>query len=369
MKKVLAAGLIMAAAGAVHAQSSVTFYGIVDTGIEFFNHASNGGTFYGMPTLTGEVPSRFGLRGVEDLGGGLKAVFNLENGFQPGTGGLNYGGRLFGRMANVGLSSRYGTILLGRQMNMTFYVTGNADVMGPSLHSIASIDPYLANARSDNAIGYMGKFDGLTVGATYSFGRDTAGATGGTAPSATFCGGQTPGDFRACKQFTGMLSYDTANFGIAASYDQMRGGTGAMSPLTSSAYTDTRTIVAAYYKFSQGRVGAGWIHRIADAAPSFRTDMYFLGVNYMPTPVWSLDLQGVHYNIHGDSAPAAKLKTSNSNLIAGRATYLLSKRTSVYGLVGYMFNSKNGASAIAAGGSVEPGANQTGAMLGIQHKF
>ncbi|MGF6408524.1 putative porin [Paraburkholderia sp. MM5482-R2] len=359
MKKSLAASLLLAAGvGVAHAQSSVTFYGIVDTGVEFYNHAATGGSFVGMSPLTGEVPSRFGLRGSEDLGGGLKAVFNLENGFAPSTGGLNYGGRLWGRMANVGLSNQYGTVLLGRQINMTYYVTGNADVIGPSMHSMANFDPYLANARSDNAIGYMGKFGGVTVGATYSFGRDAAGPAG---PSATNCGGQVPGDFQACKQFTGMLAYDATNFGVAASYDQMRGGKGATAPLTSSAYKDTHTVVDGYYRFGPGRVGIGWIHRDVDAAAaSLRSDIYFAGVNWLPTPAVSLDAQALHYDIHG---------TSNSTLIATRATYLLSKRTSVYALLGYMINSQKGASAVSAGGSVAPGENQTGAMLGIQHKF
>ncbi|RQV07379.1 porin [Burkholderia cenocepacia] len=356
MKKSVAAGVLMAA-GLAHAQSAVTFYGIVDTGVEWYNHAASGGAFVGMSPLTGEVPSRFGLKGVEDLGGGFKALFNLENGFAVSTGGLNYGGRMWGRMANVGLSNAYGTILLGRQMNMTYYVTGNADVIGPSMHSMANFDAYLANARSDNAIGYMGKFGGVTVGATYSFGRDSAGPAG---PSATNCAGQVPGNYLACKQFTGMLAYDGSDFGVAASYDQMRGGTGATAPLTSSAYTDTHTVVDAYYRFGQGRVGAGWIHRIVDAASPLRSDLYFAGVNWLLTPVWSLDAQALHYIVHG---------TSNSTLIATRATYLLSKRTSVYALVGYMMNSQRGASSVAAGGTVAPGENQAGVMLGMQHKF
>jgi predicted porin len=356
MKKLLAASVLLAA-GAAHAQSSVTLYGIVDTGVEFYNHAAGGGSFVGMSPLTGEVPSRWGLRGVEDLGGGLKAVFNLENGFAPSTGALNYGGRLFGRMANVGLSNQYGTVLLGRQMNMTYYVTGTADVIGPSMHSMANFDPYLANARSDNAIGYMGKFGGVTVGATYSFGRDAAGPAG---PSATNCGGQIAGNFQACKQFTGMLAYDTASFGVAASYDQMRGGPGATAPLTSSADKDTHIIVDGYYRFSSGRVGVGWIHRDVDAPASLRSDIYFAGVNWVPVPDWSLDAQALHYDIHN---------VSNSTLIATRATYLLSKSTSVYALLAYMINSQKGASPVSAGGSVIVGENQTGAMLGIQHKF
>jgi len=78
---------LMQASCLAYSQSSVTLYGIIDTGVEYYNHAAGGGSFAGMPTLTGEVPSEWGLTGVEDLGGGTKAFFKLENGFAPGTGG------------------------------------------------------------------------------------------------------------------------------------------------------------------------------------------------------------------------------------------------------------------------------------------
>src|SRR5437868_12437876 len=119
-----------AASPGAHAQSSVTLYGIVDTGIQYYNNAAGGGAVAGMPSLTGEVPSRFGLRGVEDLGGGYRAFFVLENGFAPNSGTLNYGGRLFGRQANVGIESPYGALTLGRQKNMSMRVLLNADVIG-----------------------------------------------------------------------------------------------------------------------------------------------------------------------------------------------------------------------------------------------
>jgi predicted porin len=298
LKRYASAGLTLLAA-TVHAQSSVTLYGIVDTGVAYYNHAAAGGSFVGVPSITGELPSRFGLRGSEDLGDGLKALFNLESGFAPGTGVLGYGGRLMGRTANVGASTPYGTVLLGRQFNMTYYTLGYADIIGPSLHSFANFDPYLANTRSDNSIAYTGKFGGLTIGATYSFGRDAAGPAG---PSATNCGGQVPGDYRECKQFTGMLAYEGANYGVAGSYDQMRGGQGASAPLTSSAFTDTHTVVDAYYRFAQAKLGVGWVHRIVDAAAaSMRSDLYFGGVNYLPAPQWSLDAQVSHYIAHGIS--------------------------------------------------------------------
>ncbi|MGF6408541.1 porin [Paraburkholderia tuberum] len=377
-KLAIGAAMLLSVTGA-YAESSVTLYGIMDTGIEFYNHAKTGGSVYGMPALTGELPSRWGLKGVEDLGGGLKAVFNLESGFAPGTGGLNYGGRLFGRQANVGLSNRFGTVLFGRQSNMTYYSVVNADILGPALIGLASFDPYLANARSDNAIGYMGKFGSVTIGATYSFGRDSATVPG---PGGTGCAGQVPGNFQACKQVTAMVMYDTANYGASVSFDQMRGGASTdFGPLVSSSDKDTHIQATAYYNFSHGKFAGGWIHHNVDVGRSYHTDLYFLNGTYLPTPFLALDLVGAHFNVSnpsniggviengsivpGSVAPA----TSNSTMITARATYFLSKRTSVYGMLGYMINSRNGAVALTGGGTVQTGANQTGGMVGIQHKF
>ncbi len=73
-----------------------------------------------MPAVTGELPSRWGLRGVEGLGGGYSAVFTLESGFNVRDGSSGQGGRLFGRQAFVGLKAPYGTLAFGRQCTMTY---------------------------------------------------------------------------------------------------------------------------------------------------------------------------------------------------------------------------------------------------------
>src|ERR1700739_2517468 len=124
MKKSLVA---LAALGAfacgAHAQSSVTLYGIVDEG---FNINTNAGGKHLYNLSSGVLQgSRWGLRGTEDLGGGLSAIFVLENGFDVNTGKLGQGGLMFGRQAYVGLSSRYGTVTLGRQYDSV------VDYLGP----------------------------------------------------------------------------------------------------------------------------------------------------------------------------------------------------------------------------------------------
>ncbi|CAM3312362.1 Porin domain-containing protein [Burkholderia ubonensis] len=353
---------LMAAAGIAHAQGSVTLYGIVDTGVSYYNHAAKGGSAMGMPHLTGEMPSRWGMRGVEDLGGGYRAFFVLENGFQPGTGGFNYGGRLFGRQANVGLGSDIGTLTLGRQLNMTAYALANVDVIGPSIHSPSNFDAYLPHARSDNAIGYLGKFRWLTIGGTYSFGRDAAGPAG---PSATGCAGQVPGNLLACRQYTVLVAYDETRFGVAASYDVKRGGAGASAPLDSSAHTSTHSVVGGYALLGRAKLGAGWIRNNIAAATHLQTDIFFAGVTYTLTPAVSFDAQGTRYLQRGPARNA----DANATLLVGRANHQVSKRTRVYASVGYMLNGATAAKAVAAGGTVDMGRNQLGIMAGLQQRF
>src|ERR1700739_196231 len=96
----LAALALVAAAGA-HAQSNVQVYGLLDVGVDSANNASPTGGTMTRVSSGGMNTSRWGLRGSEDLGGGLKTVFNLEGGILMDTGAQD--GVLFKRQAHVGL--------------------------------------------------------------------------------------------------------------------------------------------------------------------------------------------------------------------------------------------------------------------------
>src|ERR1700722_15631399 len=120
-----AAVLCACIAPTVHAQSSVTLYGIIDNGLAYTNAVASSihaPSAHRWSTVTSfGSGDRWGLLGREDLGGGLAAGFRLEAGFSGTTGTSSQGGRLFGRQAYVGLSSnRYGTVTMGRQYDFTF---------------------------------------------------------------------------------------------------------------------------------------------------------------------------------------------------------------------------------------------------------
>lgn len=281
--------LMFSSVAPVYAQSSVTLYGIIDTGVEYVSHANAAGDgVFRMPAITGSLPSRWGLRGVEDLGGGLKALFTLENGFNVRGGDIGQGGRLFGRQAWVGLSSNYGNLTFGRQYTMTYIALLENEIMGPAIYSLGSLDAYVPSARSDNSIVYKGTFSGLTVGLTYSFGRDSAGT--GNSPGQGTCAGPVAGDFQQCKQWSAMLKYDTSHFGAVVSYDQQRGGTNAAAnffdgvattTIPSSGDRDTRIQANAYVNYFGAKVSGGWLGRWVEpgnpAVASVRSDIYYLG--------------------------------------------------------------------------------------------
>jgi predicted porin len=347
------------AASAANAQSNVQVYGIVDSGVAYLTNVNAAGdSMYKMPSLTSSFPSRVGFRGTEDLGNGLQAFFVLENGLAMDTGTQQQGGRLFGRQANVGLKGAWGSITLGRQLNMTYISALKTDVLGPHLFAIGSIDPYLPNARSDNAIGYMGNFSGFVVGATWSFGRDASAAGG---PAATNCAGEVAGNAKACRQYTALLGYETKEWGLNTSYDRMYGNTGAAGGLTSSNNTDVRTTVNGYFMIGPTKIGGGVVDRDTRAATGrVESDLYYLGVSH-PIGQYTIDAQVARRDTRNSS--------SDVNMLVARLTYSLSKRTAVYTAAGRMANKGASAVALDAGGTVGAGLGQNGVMAGLRHTF
>ncbi|WP_020203796.1 porin [Cupriavidus sp. WS] len=358
LKQAICASLALAPAVAL--AQSVTLYGVIDTGIEYVNHADAGGHGLArMNNLSGTVPSRWGMRGTEDLGGGLKSAFVLESGFAPDSGVSNQAGRLFGRQAWVGLSGPWGQVALGRQYTMLFWATLDPDTLGPNTFGTSSLDSYMANPRTDNAISYKGTFGGLTLGATYSFGRDAA-------PAGTPCAGENAGDRNACREWSALIGYGTGDWGVFAAYDSLRGGAGAAGGLTSSARKDDRLSLSGFANVGRAKLGGGWIRRDNDGNPATpRSDLWYGGLSYAVTPAFSIDGEVLFLRYH-DSANKAWL-------YAARANYAFSKRTSVYATAGFIDNGGQLALSVSSGATpaATPGAggNQLGAMVGIKHIF
>lgn len=156
MKKSLIALAVLAASGAAFAQSTVTLYGVVDAG--FINDAS--GTKFAGGGVNGT--SRLGFRGTEDLGGGLKAVFQVETGLNSGKETATSIGD---RGAFVGLTGNFGTVTLGSSvLSPSFFARAATDSSTTNNYGIASFG---GATRLDNSVNYTSpNFSGLTIRAS-----------------------------------------------------------------------------------------------------------------------------------------------------------------------------------------------------------
>lgn len=346
------------------APAGVTIYGVVDTGVEYITKVGPSGTsLTRMPTNTSSSPSRLGFRGSEDLGDGLRAVFTLESQIGLDTGTLLNGGRGWGRQAWVGLSGRWGTLSLGRQNTMLFWSILDADILGPNVFGSGSMDSYIPNARADNVVAYRGTFSGLTLGATFSPGRDAVNA--GPSPAGTNCAGESANDKSACREWSVLLKYDTPTWGAAAVVDRLSGGPGAFGGLTSSALTDKRSMLNGWAKFGDWKIGGGVLRRVNQGslvAP--KSDLFFVGAAVTVMAPLVLEAQ------------ADKLDFKNSpnaaTLFAVRATYNFSRRTAAYVSAGHLGNDGSLALSVsggAPGSAPVAGASQSGVIAGIRHTF
>lgn len=160
-KSLLALAVLGAFAGAASAQSSVTLYGKLDLG---FAKAAGSAD----KQVADGSRSRVGFRGVEDLGGGLKAMFQFEHRFNPDDGTVTNAAFWHG-ISTVGLGGSFGTVNLGRQYTAAFSLA--TDVIDPfGGYTVAglrdeSLTKSVARLRTDNSVRYDGAFGGLKVAA------------------------------------------------------------------------------------------------------------------------------------------------------------------------------------------------------------
>lgn len=174
------------------AEPSVTLYGLLSAGLGYTTHQGSGKT-WDILSGTNQNP-RWGLKGQEDLGGGLSSIFQLENGFNLTTGSLSQNGRIFGRQAWVGLRDRtYGTLTLGRQYDAMHDYIGPIIIASNGVN-IGDNDNGYNDIRVQNSVKYVTPdMQGLRATAVYGF-SDTSDMSDNNAYS--FGVGYTDGPLR-----------------------------------------------------------------------------------------------------------------------------------------------------------------------------
>jgi len=333
-----------------HAQTSVQLYGLVDAGVEYVNKVRTGAL--GSPTdsivrvQSGSAQSsRFGLRGREDLGNGLSAVFALESGISIDTGALGQGGRLFGRHAYVGLNHKtLGELQIGRQASTVYDYGVQYDPVTATRYSAVVFDLSYAG-RVDNAVKYVGKFGGLNVGAQYSFGYDSLIAGGSEVPGASKVG----------RQMGIHTSYALGALQFGVLYDRQNG-----TSVGTRQDTIERMTGGAFYTIGSTRLFASYqVLRAETPALRRDTDLYWVGAVHNNKGPWTFS-SGLYFNDPDGSA-------NKSTMLTLMASYALSKRTDLYTEWAFMKNDDT--AMLGMGGAVNPGDNQGGAIVGLRHRF
>ncbi|QRQ85503.1 porin [Cupriavidus oxalaticus] len=384
--RTLAAAAALACSGGALAQATVTLYGVVDTNVEYVNHvgavpvASNqfnrgpANDVYRMNS-GGISGSRWGMRGTEDLGGGLKGLFVLESGFNLDTGTMQQSNRLFGRQAFVGLQKDgIGQISLGRQYTSMFEALAN---FSPTAYA-TQYEPVVLqsgpNFRADNTIKYSGKFGPVTALAHWSFG--TGLALPATVGIATPVGGngEVPGQFRRDTAWGAAAAYQGGPFGVTFGYDQWNPTIGTSNG------TVKKAVVGASYSYGPAKIMGGYRwgqNKNAADVVIQRDDFYWVGATYQVTPTIGLTLE---YNYDDVKSLYGDTNVANPWQVAFVANYAFSKRTDLYLTTAYAKNAglmleslatvyanslSLGNSYVLANGQ----SNMFGAAVGIRHKF
>ncbi|MGV3654188.1 MAG: porin [Noviherbaspirillum sp.] len=341
MKKSLLALAVMGAfAGVAHAQSAVTIYGSFDGGVRYTTNQGPVGPDSDEGRLTmgsnGTFQSnRIGFRGVEDLGGGMNAHFNLETGFNTGTGELNNtANRLFDRTASVGFGGTWGSLDFGRQYSANFRTIGTYDPFNYKYTGIIPLAGQGGITRFNNSIQYTGKFGPVTARVDYALGEQV-------------------GSLRDGSSLGGGVVYAAGPFSVGGAYTNQKIADGATFSdhnnwTVGGAWTTGPIRVAAGYADSNRELVAG----------DLQTRDAWLGASYNLTPAMAVTAAYYHRKADNDATGA----TGKQQLGIVGLTYALSKRTNFYADVDY---AKYKDALIPANGED----NRTGVSVGINHLF
>lgn len=382
MKKVViphAIGTLLAvAASSAFAQSSVTLYGLVDTAIRYqTNAAADGKDLIGM-TVGPETHSRWGLRGSEDLGGGLSAIFRLENGFELGDGKLHVPNTLFSRQAYVGLSSaQFGSVTFGNQYAPLYDTMG--DIFDPMTVGDYWQDSWMYNGIGNyltvpNSVKYKFSSNGLAIDAIYGFGNH-AGAMG------------------LDSTYGVELTYSRGPASINAGFQQT-----SVSSLNGSSVNGAKVnflhVSSAYQITKSVRLLAGWLHgqdktgttdlnmqqagapTLRGSSPNRIDDTLYVGGNWQATDPLLITVAGYYGHTRNAERLDGTLGSGINYSATVLAEYSLSKHTEVYGTAD--FARGNGAFGADYPGVTNPATgnvdkigrtNNVGVAIGMRQMF
>ncbi|MDB5962093.1 MAG: porin [Massilia sp.] len=359
-KTMIAAAVLAAATSSAFAQTNVTIYGIVDAGFV----REMGGTSNATKISSGVASvSRLGFRGVEDLGGGMSALFMLETGYKTDTGEIDTAGSIFNRQAFVGLKSTAGTVTLGRQYTPYYTtVSAYADPFAAGLAGSAKnlLPTVGANTRTSNTVMYVSP--------------KVAGFTGELA----YAAGEQAGSNKAGRQLGAALTYAVGKLNARLAYNNRNSDVAAATGVTAvSRDIGTNTLLAANYDFGvvKGYAAFG-VDKGFNSAVLPNTSNPFGAVGVRPTSSTdSTDmLLGAAVPVGQGTILASVInkndKTSfdqDATQLAVGYTYALSKRSTLYTSYGKIKNRRG--AGYTVGTATDPGSGDSSYNAGVRHTF
>jgi predicted porin len=333
-KSLLAFAALAAISGAASAQSNVTIYGVADVGFQRTDSDAAGVRPTWAMASGIWSGSRIGFRGTEDLGGGLAAIFQLENGFAIDTGAFGSANTLFNRQAFVGLKGGFGTVTLGRQYS--------------ALHiAVDTIDPFETGLAGD-ATGPFGNLTGYPIrvnnSIVYALPNVMAGVTG----SVQYGFGEVAGDFSANRAIGAGLGYANGPLNVQFAYHTTN--TTAATPRTDA--DANIAFLGAKYNFGFATLHAAYADKEIDSnligGATTKARNYMVGAT-VPVGVGSVLA----------SWNRTDYRTTNANADQYAIGYIhpLSKRTNLYTSYGRTNN------------DAVVGADANVFNVGVRHRF
>lgn len=326
MKKIIGGASLALICCAAHAQSSVTLYGLIDEAVRF--QTSGTGNTLGMNegAING---NRFGLKGVEELGGGTRAIFQLESGFNIANGKSDQQSQLFGRFAWVGLQNdTFGTLKAGRQYGGIYnFYAFNFDPIGGGNINATDWSLFLVGIRFDNTLQYENRFGPVALQVQRSFGGQPGSAALGSTTTASLIYNLSGGKIGVA----GAESKDGTGHKLVVG---SLGGTYAWGPLGLYLYgIDARRDAG----FSVAANSSGGplantnvisnVTTLYGAQTSARDDVFVrVGATYQLAPQWRF-IASYAYDHANNVAPG---RNGTIQTVYGIADYVISKRTDVY---------------------------------------
>ncbi|NBJ20601.1 porin [Burkholderia thailandensis] len=376
---IVAPAVVLAAAA--HAQSSVMLYGKIEDGINYTSNARGHGT---VQLQSGyDYGSRWGLKGTEDLGGGYKAIFQLENGFDVNNGRLGQGNREFGRQAFVGIASeRYGTLTFGRQydpsVDMFSPLTANGNWTGYLFAHPYDNDNTDYSFRVNNAVKYVSPtWNGVTAEGMYAVSNQAGGFAnhrlrgaalqyrhGGLTLGASYVKMNNARSTDAAGAVTGDNTFDASsqqNIGIGATYE-------FSNALIGFAYSHVDVYdptANAYFTGTTQPAGGRW--------KSWKFDNFEINGLYHVTPAFYVGAAYTYTQARVDSTVGAF--NPKWHQLSMKLDYDLSKRSSVFveGVYQHAMNAHTGTdfdyAYIPGAADIASGPNQYVVRLALLHQF